>query len=294
MSKTQIKKTMIGKFIPAKSAKKYKAHSLVSVGPKNEDIIESLKALSDDIEIAIKHEIRKIVSDDQIQIEVGSPTEDMPKKKGVVQVAFIPELPDHRAVMAVPPQSFGALSELFFGGDPSEIKNSELSRRPVTDTEKRLATRLFNAFIVTVGKAFGKPVEGWTEQWLEKPKSENVAWMTIKVAAENWDFQVHLAWPFGLMDHQESNESLPLLDLREDLELALMNIPLTLKTLVVKETISMEDIASFEKGDILPISLQSIVTAKSGDSAILLGQIKEVDSHLGLQVERNKIGVVYE
>lgn len=294
MSKMQIKKTAMGKFIPAKSAKRYKVHSLVSTGPKKEDIIDSLKALSDDIELAIKHEIQRIVSDDQIQIEVGVPTEDMPKKKGIVQAAFMQDLPDDRALMAVPPQSFSALSELFFGGTPADLKNAEPSKRPVTDTEKRLATRLFDAFINTVCDKFDKPRDGWVDQWLEKPRSESVAWITVKIASEAWDFQVHLAWPFGLMDHQESKRESQHIDLREDLEEALMYIPLTLTTKIVKERINMEDVASFKKGDILPVTLQSVVSASLGDHSILFGQIKEMDNNLGLQVESNKIGVTYE
>lgn len=282
------------KFIPAKKAKKFKAQPLVSSGPNKDDVIDSLSVLADDIELAIKHEIRKIVSDNQIQVEVGTPTEETPKKKGAVQIAFLPEHPDDRAVMAVPPQSFGCLSELFFGGNPAEITSKELSARPVTDTEKRLATRLFDAYLTTICDAFEKPSDAWKQQWMEKPKSESVAWTTIKVATEAWDFQVHFGWPFHLMDHQESDKEKVAIDLTEDLEMALMNIPLSLNTKIVKERFNIGDVATLEKGDILPISLPSTVSASSGNNTILSGSVKEKDGRLCLQIEHNNVGVFYE
>lgn len=294
MSNMRSTKTATAKFIPAKKAKKFKAHPLVSSGPAKEEVIESLSVLSDDIELAIKHEIRKIVSDNQIQVEVSAPTEETPKKKGTVQIAFLPEHPEDRALMAVPPQSFGSLSELFFGGTPAEITNKELSSRPVTDTEKRLATRLFDAYLNTICEAFQKPSDSWKQQWLEKPKPESVAWTTIKIATEAWDFQVHFGWPFLLMDHQESDKEKAPVDLREDLESILLTTPLSLKTEIVKERINIGDVATLKKGDILPISLPSTVKAKTGDNTIISGQVKEKDGHLCLQIEHNKVGVFYE
>lgn len=292
--KLHVKKATTGKFIPAKNAKKFKPYPLVSTGPKKEEVIESLKALSDDIELAIKHEIQKIVSDDQIQIEISDPVEDTPKKKGMVQASFMADDPENRALMAVPPFAFSALSELFFGGTPADLKASGSSKKNVTDTEKRLATRLFDAFINTICIGFDKPRDNWIDQWLEKPKQESVAWITVKISSDNWDFLIHLAWPFGLMDHEDPESNSEPVDLRDDLEEVLMNIPLTLTTKIINDKINMEDVASFKKGDILPVSLKSLVSADAGTSAILLGEVKEVDKHLGLQIKSNKIGISHD
>lgn len=296
MSNLKAKHQQIAKFIPAKKAKHYKTLSLVSSAPKKEHVLASLKAISEDIEIALRNEIRKIVSDPQIQVELCDFFEDKPKKRGFVHAASLPDNPDAKAFMHIQPNAFGSLSELFFGGSPSNLSNKDLAKKPVTDTEKRLSVRLFNVFLSSITEVFkGQEDMGWNQQWIERLKEEDVLWTTAKVSSdEGWEFCVNFAWPYAITDEDDSEEEAKEIDLSESLEKLLVNVVLSLKTVVAKTSINITDIANLKKGDILPISLPSQVTAKSGNNVVLSGSICEYNERLGLKIEHNTVGVDYE
>lgn len=282
-------------FIPAAKAKSFKTLSLASTAPKKDHVISLLKSISEDIEIALTHEIRKIVSDPQIQVEISDFSEDKPRKKGYVKAACCPENPDAKALMHVQSSAFGSLSELFFGGSPKEIKEKDLAKKPVTDTEKRLATRLLNVFIETIVVNFKKENIEWNQSWIDKLKAEEVLWTTVKIFSDDdWDFSLNLAWPYLISEDVQESVEVSGVDLSEALENALTKIPLTLKTVVAKSLINITDIANLKKGDILPISLPSHVLSKTGENTIVSGSICEHDQKLCLKIEQNHIGIKYE
>lgn len=296
MRNSKVNHKNFAKFIPAKKAKHYKAFSLVSSAPRKDHVLSALKALSEDLEIALRNEIRKIVSDPHIEVELCDFFEDKPRKRGFIQAASLSSDPDSKAFMHIQQNAFGSLSELFFGGSPSNISNKDLAKKPVTDTEKRLATRLFNVFLDTITESFKQDDDlDWSQQWIERLKDSDVLWTTAKVSSEDgWDFSINFAWPYAITDEDESQDEDRDIDLTGNLEKALVNIALTLKTVVAKTSINITDIANLKKGDILPISLPSHVSARSGNNVIVSGSICEHNERLGLKIEHNSVGVNYE
>src|SRR5690606_561810 len=59
-----------------------------------------------------------------------------------------------------------SLSELFFGGDPKKLTESALDKRAPSETEQRLAVRLFNSLLGLLCPELGLSLAGWQSRWL--------------------------------------------------------------------------------------------------------------------------------
>lgn len=295
MKNLNVNRPKYAKFIPARDATDYKKHSLVSSTSNKDYVSGLLKEASEDLEIAFRNEIRKIASDPKIQVEIGDFDPETPSSKGLIQAGAYSDFPQNRALMLIDNKAFGSLLELFFGSSPAVLDDQNLESKKITNTEKDLASNLFDLFQTTILKALGKEELERKQHWIEKLKDEEVLWTEIKVSSEDgWGFSIHMAWPVEITDEVEEEEERPEVDFSEALEKILMNVELTLKSVVAKTSINITDIANLKKGDILPISLPNQVNAKSGDNTIISGNICEHNHRLALKIEHNSIGVQYE
>ncbi|WKE66513.1 FliM/FliN family flagellar motor switch protein [Gallaecimonas kandeliae] len=174
------------------------------------------------------------------------------------------------------------LSELFFGGQPAAMASKALSSRTLSDTEERLAQKLFHYLLSALFPALGLNLDGWQSRWSNRGPGEGMACCELTLAAGDWQLSWHCCWPQSL--GADKPQALPAPQLQAQLDEAVRAVPVKLTLELAQLSLNLGELARLRVGDILPIELNETVLARAGDVVCLGGQVAEQGEQLVLKV----------
>ncbi|EKE73955.1 FliM/FliN family flagellar motor switch protein [Gallaecimonas xiamenensis] len=176
-----------------------------------------------------------------------------------------------------------SLSELFFGGQVSSISDKALSNRTVSDTEERLAQKLFHYLLGGLFAELGLSLDGWQSRWSNRGPQSTMVTSEIKLATADWQVSWLCCWPLDL-----GGEKLPTLPAPEDMDKqlrsAVQTVPVRLKLELARFHLTLGELSDLKAGDILPIELNDKVMAHAGNVVCLGGQVAEQGEQLVLKI----------
>ena len=176
------------------------------------------------------------------------------------------------------------LSELFFGGTGT-LAEQNFFQRSVTETEERLAKKLFQYQLAALTAAFGLTAAPWEIRWV----AEGPALMPVsEVSFSKEQFQVtwQLCWPLAL-DGAEPEPVSPPAELDAALRAALTRVPVRLRVEVGELRTALGRLSQLRAGDVLPRELHEQAVARIGAVLCCRGRVAEQGNGLVLQTLSN-------
>lgn len=179
-----------------------------------------------------------------------------------------------------------ALSELFFGGatnlsSAGDNPDAAHSQRNVSETEERLARRLFLYHATELARALGLESPEWEIHSVTAPPAEVLPCCDIAFSSDQLQCSWQLCWPEGL-DVASATAFPP--DLDRKLRHALVRIPVRLRIEVAAMATVLGKLGSLRAGEVLPLELHDQAVARVGEVKCCRGRMAEDGGELVLQV----------
>lgn len=177
------------------------------------------------------------------------------------------------------------LSDLFFGGVDSARSNTaeagdDSVQRSVTETEERLAKKVFHYQLLAQAYALGLAASDWEIRWVEEGPQDPMPTSEITLGTEQLKISWQFCWPVTL-DIDRVVDVPP--DLGERITTALTQIPVRLRVEVGGLSATLGHLETLKAGDVLPLNLHEQAIARIGDVVCCRGRVAEQGNGLVLQ-----------
>lgn len=270
------------RFISASAGEQFTPYELASQSHSHA-VQDALEALAENTSTVLARELRRQLNHDSLNIAPGTWSMEAPTGLKHWLSAFNPTYRGSQVLLGFDDKALFSLSEVFFGGDPGKLNERHLSTRPMTDTDRRLANRILDTLLTLVCPALEVSLGDWQSAWLENCPQSDAFWSRIVVATDSWSFSFFCAWPQSLMGKQNPAPD----NTAVRLEASLESVKVRLSVELARLSLNLEDLASLNPGDILPISLNTETAAMAGASPCLRGQICEHEDQLALRITQS-------
>lgn len=195
--------------------------------------------------------------------------------------ASVPAQPGASVYFGLNGPTLFMLSELFFGGT-GMLAEQDFHQRSVTETEERLARKLFLYQLNALTGALGLAPATWDIRWAaEGPPPMPVGEVTFTRGQFQASWQ--LCWPPAL-DGAEPEPASPPAELEVALRDALTRVPVRLRVEVGELRTALGRIGQLRAGDVLPLELHEQAVARLGSVVCCRGRVAEQGGSLVLQV----------
>ena len=282
------------RFLSADAAADCPAYDLTGYQQRRQALTRQLDGLTSSLNNELAAALRQLLNLGSLDVSVGPWRADAPAQPHNHWLAAIRNgEAEDPVLLAMDNRCLYSLSELFFGGDPAQLSDSQLKDRPLADTERRLVNRIFNALLALVCPALSLDLDDWQSQWLDYPpqtSSQQALWSEIRLGnGDAWQVSLACGWPLALDGHHPKGTGEAPADQAERLRHNLQAVTVRLKANLASLTLNLEDLAQLREGDILPMELDSLVTASAGSAPCLRGEVCEHGDRLALRI-RDFIG----
>jgi len=272
------------KFISASEGERFAVFDLTGQQRRTEHLRAELDQQQKLLTTGLSREYGRLLNQSNLQVQVdpwqaGQP----PEAVSHWLAAFDAATPQQFVGLGLDSLSLFSASELFFGGNPAKLAEQDLAKRTPTETEQRLAQRLFNALLGILCPALGLSLADWQSRWLTSQPDREGLWTEIRITAQDWNLRLYCCWPLEL--HTEPlPEPAPETDMADRLSDNLSSVKIKLKVELARLELTLADLLELKAGDILRVDLHDISVATAGKNVCLTGQVCEQGDQLALKV----------
>jgi flagellar motor switch protein FliM len=252
---------------------------------RHDHLKKSLEDSSEDLALRLSQEMRLLLDYSALKIACSEWSEELVSKDLVWAEAESESFQGYKPLFAMSKKAVFSVSELFFAGSPNDISEKSIAKRDITDTDKRLISRLFNAAISILSESIGVEPASWNNDWAENPDTESCFWSTLTVNGENWEMDFLIGWPTSLSKKKDSKEAIEFT--RNQIEAQLEKTPVHLSSEIASVSLNLSDINDMKEGDIIEFDMHPEIMASAGGVVCVSGKIFESDGHLGLRIDQN-------
>lgn len=179
-----------------------------------------------------------------------------------------------------------SLSDLFFTNQVNHgvesARDAVEGQRNVSETEERLARRLFLYQLTELAQALGLPAKAdWEIRRVAEQPDTALPCCDISFSTEQVQCEWQLCWPTAL-DAAPAIDTPP--DLGDSLRHALKRVPVRLRVEVAALSSVLGRLSDLKAGEVLPLELHDQAVARIGAVNCCRGRVAENDGSLVMQV----------
>ena len=203
-----------------------------------------------------------------------------------------------RALIVMEPQLVFTAVDNFFGGSGQLFNKAE--RSDFSPTETRIINLLMDLLFKDLQKAW-KPVMDIDMEHIGSETnaqfahilspSELVAVSTFSVKLKGGSGNMNIVLPYSMIEPIKALLNAVTSDSnsidkvwQEKLRKEVLRSEIPIKSLLIEKEMSIQEVANFQKGDIIPIDMPDIVTIQAENVAILKGNIGLSNGNYAIQV----------
>lgn len=274
--------TKARRFLSAMEGRRYPTFDLTGEQARIETICTALGQLQKLISATLTQEYRGLLNHGSLQVTID-PWQHKPAPAANHWLAALDVAnPAQAAYLGFDSRDLFGASEVFFGGDPNYLKDSVL-QRALSESEQRLALRLFNALLKTLSPALELNLENWQSRWLQLPPDGPGLWTELKVSTADWTLRFHCGLPATLGGQQPERRTVDEKQMAR-LQQNMLGAKIRLRVQLAQLDLNLGELLKLRKGDILGLDLQEMAAAKAGEVTCLKGQVCEQGDRLALRV----------
>jgi|SRR5690554_1363595 len=272
------------KFISASEGERFAVFDLTGKQRRTERLRVELDQQQKLLATGLSREYGRLLNQSNLQIQIEPWQADKPSEAVPYWLAaFDAASPQQIVGLGLDSKSLFSASELFFGGNPNKLTEQELAKRSPSETEQRLALRLFNALLGLLCPALDLNLANWQSRWQTTQPETDGLWTELRVISHDWNLRLYCCWPLELQN-EPLPEPNPKADLADKLSTSLSGVKIKLKVELAQLELTLADLVQLKAGDILRINLHDIAPAAAGKKVCLTGQVCEQGDQLALKV----------
>src|SRR5690554_5162894 len=272
------------KFISASEGERFAVFDLTGKQRRTERLRVELDQQQKLLTTSLSREFGRLLNQSNLQIQIepwqaGKPPEAVPHWLA----AFDAATPQQLVGLGFDSKSLFSASELFFGGNPAKLSEQELATRSPSETEQRLALRLFNSLLGILCPALDLSLADWQSRWQTTQPETDGLWTELRITSHDWSLRLYCCWPLELQNEPLPEPS-PVTGMTDELSASLSSVKIKLKVELAQLALTLADLLQLKAGDILRMDLHEISPAAAGKNVCLTGQVCEQGDQLALKV----------